>query len=110
MTEAVGYVAGICTTFSAVPQIVKCYKSKSAADLSYLTLGLVETGLILWATYGILDKNYPIIVWNAVSILINTTLVAMKIRYDRSTENNKSFQLSSDVHTANRCQYDIQGF
>lgn len=81
--ETIGYIAGLCTTFSAIPQIIKCYKSKSAKDLSYITLGMVETGLLLWITYGALDKNYPIVVWNVVSTAINTTLIVMKSRYDK---------------------------
>lgn len=81
--QTIGYLAGVCTTFSAVPQIIKCYRTKSTQDLSYVTLGMVEAGVILWTVYGAVDKDYPIILWNVVSVVINTTLIAMKIRYDK---------------------------
>jgi MtN3 and saliva related transmembrane protein len=82
ISQIVGYIAGLCTTFSAVPQIIKCYKAKSTQDLSYLTLGMVETGVISWTVYGVLNKDYPIILWNVVSVVINTMLLALKIKYD----------------------------
>lgn len=82
MSQIVGYIAGVCTTFSAIPQIVKCYKTRSTQDLSYLTLGMVETGVITWSVYGALTKDYPIIMWNVVSVIINTMLIALKMKCD----------------------------
>jgi MtN3 and saliva related transmembrane protein len=51
-TTFVGLVAASCTTASYYPQLKKCWKTRSAGDLSlkmFLTLG---AGVALWVVYG----------------------------------------------------------
>lgn len=84
VSDSIGYIAGVCTTFGSIPQIIKCYQTKSTKDLSYITLGMFESGVILWTVYGALNKYYPIIIWNIISTMINTTLIFIKIKYDKN--------------------------
>ena len=49
----VGTVAGFCTTFAFVPQLVKIWR-QGGRDLSYGMLALYLIGAVLWFIYGVL--------------------------------------------------------
>ena len=76
-----GLAAGTCTTMSFVPQVVKSWKTKETKDLSVAMIVLVVIGISLWLTYGILTKDLPIILANAVSLILTITMLVIKIRY-----------------------------
>ncbi len=80
-TDVLGTVAGILTTLSFVPQVVKIWKSKSAGDISFGMFLLFSAGILLWLIYGILIGAQPIIVANAVTLALALTIIVMKIRY-----------------------------
>ena len=77
----VGLVAGLLTTFAFVPQVLKIWRSKSAKDISMRTYVAFSLGVALWLVYGILKQEPPIILWNAVTLVLAIVIVAMKLRY-----------------------------
>lgn len=81
--ELVGYAAAALTTFAFVPQVVKTWRSKSAGDLSFLTLTAFTVGVFLWLVYGVIRREAPIIAANAVTLGLGGVLVFFKVRHDR---------------------------
>jgi len=79
--DLLGYAAAILTTLAFVPQVVKTWRSKSARDLSGVTLGAFSLGVILWLVYGIALGAAPIIAANATTFLLSVVLVGLKIRH-----------------------------
>jgi len=71
----IGIVAGILTSVSMVPQLVKVIKEKDVTNLSPLMVGVLLAGVSLWVVYGLMLKEWPIILSNAFSVLVNTTLL-----------------------------------
>ena len=78
-----GYMAGALTTFSFIPQIIRVFKTKSAHDISLIFNVTLFVGILLWLAYGILSKDKPIIIWNAIAAVLTCTLLYAKIRYGR---------------------------
>jgi len=78
-----GYMAGALTTFSFIPQIIRVFKTKSAHDISLIFNAMLFVGILLWLAYGILSKDKPIIIWNAIAAVLTCTLLYAKIRYGR---------------------------
>ena len=76
-----GLVAGLLTTASLIPQAMKIWKSKSAKDVSLKMFAAFSAGVALWLVYGILQKEIPLIVWNAISLLLAGAILTMKLRY-----------------------------
>ena len=76
-----GLVAGTLTTASFLPQLVKVWKSRSTKDISLLMYSVICTGILLWVIYGFLIGSLPVIVANAVTLLIATAILILKIRY-----------------------------
>ena len=70
-----GIVAGVLTSVSMIPQLVKVIKEKDAENLSWVMLLVLITGLSLWVWYGFLKDELPIILSNAFAVLVNITLL-----------------------------------
>lgn len=79
--EIMGIIAGGLTTTSLVPQVIKTYKSRSAADLSLKMFSLFSLGVLLWLIYGIINKDLPIILANVFTLGLALTLLFFKFRF-----------------------------
>ena len=77
----IGIIAGICTTTSFVPQIVKIFRTKHARDISMQMFVILTTGIFLWLVYGILLKSFPIVLANTISFLLCLFVIIAKIKY-----------------------------
>lgn len=77
----IGLVAGILTAISMLPQLIKTLKEKKAADISPWMLGVLIVGVILWFIYGIIKKDWPIIITNAISIILNIWMLVLRKIY-----------------------------
>ncbi len=76
-----GLIAATLTTTAFVPQVLKSMKTKSAKDLSLSTSAMLCCGVFLWLIYGILNQDLPIILSNAITLLLATTLLVLKLRH-----------------------------
>lgn len=79
--DFIGMLAGSLTTLSFVPQVWKTYRRKAAGDFSWLYLVAFTTGLALWLWYGVLIVSMPVILANAVALVLLIALVGLKVRY-----------------------------
>ena len=76
-TEIVGLVAGICTSLSLLPQLVKLLKNKKAEDISLFYLVILFIGLGMWIWYGFLREDVPIMATNGFSLVINGVIIVL---------------------------------
>lgn len=84
ITDAVGVAAGLCSMASFVPQIVKLVREKSAEGVSTRMFAITMTGFVLWTTYGVLLKSWPVMVTNAVCLGLTTTIFLLTLRYHKT--------------------------
>jgi MtN3 and saliva related transmembrane protein len=82
-TEILGLGAGILTASSLLPQLIKTINEKKAENISIGMLLVLMAGLILWIFYGFKRNDLPIIVTNCFSLLLNITMVILRIKYNR---------------------------
>jgi MtN3 and saliva related transmembrane protein len=80
-TEYIGIAAGICTSVSLLPQLIKIIKEKKADDISYFMLAILVTGLSGWVWYGCMKSDLPIILTNSFSVLVNLMVIFFTIKY-----------------------------
>jgi MtN3 and saliva related transmembrane protein len=73
-----GLLAGACTTVSFLPQVMRTFRTRSASDISWGWLCLFATGVSGWLAYGLLRNDVAIIVANATTLFLVTTLAALK--------------------------------
>ncbi len=79
--EIIGWLAAFLTTFSFVPQAIKVYKSKSTKDISLYMFLIFTIGVLSWLIYGIIISNLPVILANAVTLVLSLFILIYKLRY-----------------------------
>ena len=77
----IGVFAGICTAISLLPQLLKIIREKKANAISYGMLSILMLGLISWIIYGALKTDYPIIITNSVSLMLNILITIFTVKY-----------------------------
>src|SRR5215211_3188420 len=82
-TQIIGLAAGVLTASSMIPQVVKTLKEKKAEDVSLVMLVVLLSGIILWIIYGIKRDDMPIIATNSFSLLVNVTMIVLRIKYHK---------------------------
>ena len=80
MAELVGTVAGLCSTGSFVPQVVKAWQRRDTAAISKRMYVITVTAFTLWTAYGFMIGSVPIIAFNIASLLLSATILVLKIR------------------------------
>ena len=81
--DGLGMLAGILTTLSFIPQVIKTWRSKSAADISTGMFILFSLGVLLWMIYGLYLNAMPIIIANGITLLLAMTILILKYFYSR---------------------------
>ena len=79
--DLIGSLASTLTTIAFVPQVWRAWKTRSARDLSLPMYLIFTTGVALWFVYGLLIGSVPIIVGNAVTLVLAGAVLAMKVKF-----------------------------
>lgn len=79
--EWLGFAAAILTTLSFVPQAAKTIRTKETHGISLLMYVAFTIGVGFWLAYGFVLMSWPMILANAVTLLLSLTILAMKLRY-----------------------------
>lgn len=79
----IGVSAATLTMFSFIPQIVKVLNTKSAKDVSVITLLQLSLGVSLWIVYGIHLKDAIIITANSITLMTLILLLSLYFNYGR---------------------------
>ena len=77
----IGFSGGVLTTFAAIPQLIKSWKTKSTKDISSLFLLILLVGIALWFIYGLLLDSMPIIMGNGAAFILYIIILTLKLRY-----------------------------
>ncbi len=83
--DIIGYIGGVFSSISFLPQVIKIWKTKSAHDLSMATLLLLTTNVTLWLSYGIAIASIPLWLTNAIVLSMVLTMIYFKIRFKNNT-------------------------
>jgi len=86
----IGSVAAVCTTGAFVPQVVRVWRLKSAQEISLATFSAFAVGTFVWLVYGLVIGSLPVILANAVTLVLALTIVLLKLNYDRSRARTSS--------------------
>jgi MtN3 and saliva related transmembrane protein len=79
--EAIGSLAALCTTLCWVPQALKIITEKRTEGISLLTQSVFTLGAALWATYGYLLHNRPVLYANVVTLALSVIILVLKLKY-----------------------------
>ncbi len=77
-----GFIAALLTTSAFLPQVIKTLREKDTKSLSLPMYLILTSGLLLWLTYGIMIKDWALIIANSVTGILALIILVAKIKYD----------------------------
>lgn len=77
----IGILAGTLTAVSATPQIFKVLRTKKVEHISPFMFIILAAGNASWCWYGIILKDWPIIITNAFSLTMALIMLMLKVMY-----------------------------
>ena len=81
MMEVIGLLAATLTTACWLPQALKTIRSKDTSGISLVTQVMFTIGVFLWLIYGLHLSNWPLIIANAVTFVLVTIILVLKLRH-----------------------------
>ncbi|MBF0283467.1 MAG: SemiSWEET transporter [Magnetococcales bacterium] len=81
--EWLGYLAGGLTAASFLPQVIRTWRTRSAADLSLGMLTLYLSSTVLWLVYGWLAKAWPVLATNIAIFFLAGMILGMKLTFGK---------------------------
>jgi MtN3 and saliva related transmembrane protein len=81
MFEIMGTIGSLIICISALPQIVKTYRTKKANDISISYLIILMSGMTLTMIYSLYVGDLVFIFGNSLSVLTTGVLIFLCLRY-----------------------------
>ena len=79
--DSIGYVAAALTTLSFFPQALKTLRTDDTRSISLAMYSLFTSGVAIWALFGLLSGNGPVIVANGFTLIPAAFVLQKKIRH-----------------------------
>ena len=76
-----GLVAGFCTTFCFLPQVIRCWRTRSTKDISLGMLVVLCIGIVLWVVYAVMITDLPLMLANGVTLILAANILYFKLRH-----------------------------
>lgn len=81
LVDLIGAAGAALTTLCWLPQAVKTLREKETRALSLPATAAFTGGVGLWLIYGLAIDDWPLIGSNAVTLLLMSAILTMKLRY-----------------------------
>jgi uncharacterized protein with PQ loop repeat len=94
-SEVLGFVAGLGTTFAAVPDLFAMLKRRSSLGMNPRMAAIMGVFQIVWVYYGLLIASRPVIAWNIVAVLINFLSVEAYLHFVRKEQGHPENKLKT---------------
>ena len=94
-SEIFGFIAGLGTTFAAVPDLLAMLRRRSIAGMNPRMAAIMGVFQILWVYYGLLIASRPVIAWNVIAVLINFLSVGAYTYFLRKERADRPYVVES---------------
>ena len=86
LVDVIGSLAACLTTASFVPQAWMSFKTRDVSGVSLGMYSVFMAGIALWLVYGLLLGAWPIVIANAITLLLAFAILTMKLIYGKSAK------------------------
>lgn len=81
LLDLFGYFAAVLTTVSFIPQVWHTFRTRDVRGISLSMYSVFTLGVACWLGYGLMLHAWPIVVANLITLVLASTILAMKLRY-----------------------------
>ena len=79
--DLIGTLAACLTTASFLPQVWLSFKTRDVSGVSLGMYSVFTLGVALWLAYGLLLGMWPVVVANAITLMLALSILGMKLLY-----------------------------
>ena len=79
--DYIGYLGSFLTSITFIPQVYKAWRTRSVGDLSMWMMSIVVFSTIVWLVYAFAIGSGPVIVENAIVLILSLVLIYFKYRF-----------------------------
>ncbi|OYT98076.1 MAG: hypothetical protein CFE40_12355 [Burkholderiales bacterium PBB1] len=79
-TDLLGYAAASLTTVSFIPQAWLSFRTGDVSGISVGMYSCFTVGVALWLAYGVALSAWPIVVANAITLVLALAILGMTLR------------------------------
>jgi MtN3 and saliva related transmembrane protein len=79
LADVIGMTAATLTTLCWLPQTILILRTRDTRAISLATQSTFACGVALWLAYGLLIGSWPVIISNAITLILVGAIVALKI-------------------------------
>ena len=77
---ALGTVAGLCTSFSFLPQVIKAWREGDTKAISTRMYLASLAAYVLWIVHGLMIASVPVTLFNGLNLVFAGAILALKLR------------------------------
>jgi len=81
MLNALGTLAGLLTTIAFVPQVWTTWKTRQVDGIDPKMYAIFTLGVSLWIVYGAAIASVPIVLFNAITLVLAAAQLVMLIAF-----------------------------
>jgi MtN3 and saliva related transmembrane protein len=82
----IGLIAGCLSSWSLVPQLLKCWREGLTEAVSKKMFAARAFGLVLWCIYGYLAGSLPVVIFSSLNLVLSITILVLTIRNSSAAE------------------------
>jgi MtN3 and saliva related transmembrane protein len=86
LVDAIGTVAAVLTTSAFVPQVWLTFKTRDVSGVSLAMYSAFTVGVALWLVYGLMMNAWPIVVANAITLVLAISILVMKLTFGEKSK------------------------
>lgn len=75
--DVIGGLAALCSVSSFAPQAIKIIRTGDTEGLSVAMYALTVAGFSLWLTYGVIERQWPLIATNGCCLALSLLILVM---------------------------------
>ena len=80
-TSIIGSTGAVLTTIAFIPQAYHSYKTRDLSGVSLSMYSVFTLGVALWLAYGLLLHNWPLIISNAITLVLSVMILILKLKH-----------------------------
>ncbi len=80
MSDVFGFIGAALTTLSFVPQAWLVIRTRQTDGISLTMYALFTVGVAAWLVYGVMEREAPIIIANAITLALATIILGFKVQ------------------------------
>lgn len=80
INDIIGYASAFLTTTAFVPQAYQSWKTRDLSGISLPMYTMFTLGVAGWLLYGLAINSLPVIIANAITLMLSAIVLSLKIR------------------------------